>query len=213
MAIKVRSLKDGAEYEGFDISYLIDDELDLGEVYLDETLLYQADDVISERQLDTKFRHDFVITDLPDELLGMEEDKIDYSINGVATGLFTVGAEFMTRSGREYIGDYHIHPKEGAMIGKFHDPEWDEDDMNRVYLQPIEDHETLLNARERAPHTNIDYTVDEDVYPHIGSVRAPIELTDDELLTEQRKAANLIRFGIEEDDEPKNDGSNRYDDI
>ena len=203
MAIKIRSLKDGLEYEGIELSYIIDDEgSDIGEVYLDGTLLYQADDVISERQLEVKFKYDFVVdSNFPDELLGIESDKIDYNIDGVSSGLFTIGAEFMTRSGKEYIGDYHMHPKGGAMIGKFHDPAWTEKDHDRIYLTEFETHDELLKAREKAPHTNIDYTVDEDVYPHIGSVRAPIELTDDELLEEQRKVANKDRFGIMSEDE------------
>ena len=202
MAYKVRNLKDGIEYEGLALSYIIDDEgSDVGEVYLDGLLLFQADDILSEKQLDTRFRYDFKVdSDYPDELLGIEQDKIDYNIDGVATGLFTIGAEFTTRSGKEYIGDYHIHPDAGPMIGKFHDPNWTEDDHERIYLNEILDHEALLEARNRAPHTNIDYTVDEDVYPHIGSVRAPIVLTDDELLEEQRKEADKVRFGIEDDD-------------
>ncbi len=220
MAIKARSLLEGVEFEGHELTYIIDDELDVGEVYLDGTLLYQSDDVISERQLDAKFKHDFVIEDLPDSLLGIEDDKIDYNIDGVSTGLYTVGAEYITISGKEYIGDYHIHPEQGAMIGKFHDVSWTEKDIRRVMLEPVEDHETLMEARQHEAHRNIDYTVDEDVYPHIGGVQSPIELTDDELLEEQRKVANKKRFGIidepEDDKQDDNDdpyGSDEFDDL
>jgi len=205
MAIKVRSLLEGVEFEGFELTYIIDDELDIGEVYLDGTLLYQSDDVISERQLDEKFKHDFVVEDLDDSMFGMEDDKVDYNIQGVMAGLFTGGAEYITTKGKEYIGDYHIHPDMGAMIGKFHEASWGDKEIERIHLSPIEDHDTLLNAREQSPHRNIDYTVDEDVYPHIGGVQAPIELTDTELLEEQREIANKKRFGIIEDGEDDED--------
>tara|TARA_R110000851_G_scaffold66327_1_gene150128 strand:+ start:1342 stop:1971 length:630 start_codon:yes stop_codon:yes gene_type:complete len=208
MALKIRSLLEGLEFEGRELDYIIDDELDLGEVYLDGTLLFQADDIISEKQLDTMFRYDFVIEDIPEDMLGLEEDKIDYNIDGISTGLFTVGGEFITKNGKEYIGDYHMHPEGGPMIGKFHDASDSSAELNRLSLQEISDNEELLIARQTAPHTHIDYTIDEDVYPHIGSVVDPITLTDDELLAEQRKTANLIRFGIEEDD-PKHDDTSK----
>jgi len=211
MAIKIRSLLEGIEFEGHELTYIIDDDLDVGEVYLDGTLLYQTDDVVSEKQLDTKFKHDFVVEDLPDDLLGIEDDKIDYNIDGVSTGLYTVGAEYMTSRGKEYIGDYHIHPDEGAMIGKFHDTSWNDEDLERITLIEIEDHRDLMEARTKSPHRNIDYTVDEDVYPHIGGVQSPISLTDDELLEEQRIVANRKRFGIEpEFDEDDMDGEATY---
>ena len=98
MALKIRSLLEGLEFEGRELDYIIDDELDLGEVYLDGTLLFQADDIISEKQLDTMFRYDFVIEDIPEDMLGLEEDKIDYNIDGISTGLFTVGGEFQERN-------------------------------------------------------------------------------------------------------------------
>tara|TARA_R110000851_G_scaffold276747_1_gene429790 strand:+ start:1401 stop:2069 length:669 start_codon:yes stop_codon:yes gene_type:complete len=212
MALKIRSLLEGIEFEGYELTYIVDDELDVGEVYLDGTLLYQADDVISERQLDIKFRHDFVVEDIDDELLGLEDDKIDYTIEGVQTGLFTTGAKYMTKSGKEYIGDYHVHPGMGPMIGKFHDPNWTNADKRRVMLDDIEDNEMLMEARLVSAHLNIDYTVDEDVYPHIGGERDPLELTDHELIEEQRKATDLKRFRIlEEDGDDEFDTDNSFD--
>ena len=101
-----------------------------------------------------------------------------------------------------------MHPEGGPMIGKFHDASDSSAELNRLSLQEISDNEELLIARQTAPHTHIDYTIDEDVYPHIGSVVDPITLTNDELLAEQRKTANLIRFGIEEDD-PKHDDTSK----
>jgi len=213
MGIKARSLLEGVEFEGHELIYIIDDELDVGEVYLDGTLLYQADEIISEKQLDIKFRHDYVVEDLDDSLLGFEDDKIDYNIDGVSTGLFTTGAEYMTKSGKEYIGDYHIHPDQGAMIGKFHDPNWSKLDAERILLDPIEDHEMLMESRLQRVHRNIDYTVDEDVYPHIGGQRDPLELTDEELIEEQRKAIDLKRFGIPEEDEKDARYDDEFDDL
>ena len=61
----------------------------------------------------------------------------------------------------------------------------------------------IIEARLVGTTHNIDYTVDEDVYPHIGVDRDPIELTDDEMLDEQRKEANKQRFRMaqaEDDD-------------
>ena len=36
--------------------------------------------------------------------------------------LFTSGGEYTTKDGKEYIGDYHIHPDKGPMVGAVHVP-------------------------------------------------------------------------------------------
>ena len=36
--------------------------------------------------------------------------------------LYTFGGEYQLPNGREYIGDYHIHPDKGAMVGATHSP-------------------------------------------------------------------------------------------
>jgi hypothetical protein len=36
--------------------------------------------------------------------------------------LYTFGGEYQLPSGQEYIGDYHIHPDKGAMVGATHSP-------------------------------------------------------------------------------------------
>jgi|TARA_R110000787_G_scaffold220910_1_gene329691 hypothetical protein len=164
MAYKIRSLKEGLEYIGSDLEYIIDDENDVGEVYLDGDLLYQADDIITEYQLDDHFRRNFIIEDHDDETFITEFDKIDYSIDNASTGLFTSGGEYLTQSGKEYIGDYHEHPDLGAMAGKFHDYQWTERDLLRVMLNKIISRQELLNARTMAPVRNIDYTVGDENY-------------------------------------------------
>ena len=45
--------------------------------------------------------------------------------------LYTFGGEYQLPNGREYIGDYHIHPDKGAMVGATHSPEQHE------YLVPF----------------------------------------------------------------------------
>jgi proteasome lid subunit RPN8/RPN11 len=39
-------------------------------------------------------------------------------------GLYTHGAEFMLPNGKIYIGDYHIHPGKGPMVGAVHSNEY-----------------------------------------------------------------------------------------
>ena len=85
MAYKIRSLKEGLEYIGSDLEYIIDDENDVGEVYLDGDLLYQADDIITEYQLDDHFRRNFIIEDHEDETFMTEFDKIDYAYSQAST--------------------------------------------------------------------------------------------------------------------------------
>ena len=38
----------------------------------------------------------------------------------VKENLFTDGGEYATKDGKEYIGDYHIHPEKGPMVGAVH---------------------------------------------------------------------------------------------
>ena len=42
------------------------------------------------------------------------------SVYTVENNLFTQGAEFMLPNGKIYIGDYHIHPRKGPMVGATH---------------------------------------------------------------------------------------------
>ena len=46
------------------------------------------------------------------------------AIYEVQEGLYTHGAEFMLPNGKIYIGDYHIHPGKGPMVGAVHSNEY-----------------------------------------------------------------------------------------
>lgn len=50
----------------------------------------------------------------------------------VQANLYTAGGEYQLLDGTEYIGDYHIHPDKGAMIGAQHNTE------PHDYLYPID---------------------------------------------------------------------------
>jgi len=199
MAILVRGIRDGIEYEGFELEYILDEDMDLGEVYLDEKLIFQSDEVYTEKQLQQDFKTQFRVEDLPDDLVGFAESQIDYNIEGVSTGLYTRGGEYMTQKGTEYIGDYHVHADGTAMQGKFMMEGHSDASADLSVLEPMEEEDVIL-ARETGVTQNIDYTVDADVYPFLGVDRDPIELTDDELLEEQRQEADIKRFGIIESD-------------
>jgi len=202
MALLIKNIRDGQEHEGFELDYIVDDDIKLGEVYLDENLVFQADDVFTEHQLKQNFDNHFKVEIIDDSLVGLESDSIDYNIEGVSTGLYTRGGEYMTTEGGEFVGDYHIHPDGLVMQGKFHNVDMSPQSLLMSVLEPMDD-EDIIEARLVGTTHNIDYTVDEDVYPHIGVDRDPIELTDDEMLDEQRKEANKQRFGMaqaEDDD-------------
>ncbi len=209
MGIRVKSIRDGIEYEGYGLEYILDEEMELGEVYLDETLIFQSDEVYTERQLQQDFNNNFKTEEISDDLVGIEDSEIDYNIEGVASGLFTHGGEYMTSRGAEYIGDYHIHEDGTAMQGKFHMEDLTARAKYLSTLKPMLE-EDVVAARENGQVTNIDYTIDEDVFPWIGVDRNPIELTDEELLEEDRKIQDQIRFGIE-NEKDINDKSDKLD--
>ena len=198
MALLIKGIRDGLEHEGYELEYIIDDVVKLGEVYLDENLVFQSDDVFTEVQLKQDFTRHFKITQIDDSMVGLNDDEIDYNIEGVSTGLYTRGGEYITVKGSEYVGDYHVHPDGVAMQGKFHDAELSPRSLQMSILDPMEE-EDIVDARLEGTTHNIDYTIDEDVYPWIGMDREPSDLTDDEMLEEQRKEANKLRFGLEDD--------------
>ena len=43
-----------------------------------------------------------------------------YYQNSTQENLYTSGGEYTTKNGKEYIGDYHIHPEKGPMVGATH---------------------------------------------------------------------------------------------
>ena len=51
----------GAQFKGADLEFFIDDDKDLGEVYIDGNLVFQSDNIFNENDLRTKFEESFSI--------------------------------------------------------------------------------------------------------------------------------------------------------
>ena len=51
----------GAEFNGNEIEYFVDDSADIGEVYLDGNLIYQSTSIYNEEDLKLKFNEAFSI--------------------------------------------------------------------------------------------------------------------------------------------------------
>jgi len=122
-------------YNGKDLELVLDDERDIGEVYLDGDLIFQADGITDVAQLKFEFKNQFeVITSEPEsdasdhieeddpEAFDDDEDYDDTDLDdpGLQEEMWTAGGEYATEDMVEYKGDYHIHPKNGPMQGKFH---------------------------------------------------------------------------------------------
>jgi hypothetical protein len=45
---------------------------------------------------------------------------LKYYQDSTQENLYTSGGEYSTKNGKEYIGDYHIHPEKGPMVGAIH---------------------------------------------------------------------------------------------
>jgi hypothetical protein len=67
MSLLVQNIKTGLEYNGNELEYIIDESIDLGEVYLDENLIYQSDDMFTESQLEQDFKIHFYIKDTEED--------------------------------------------------------------------------------------------------------------------------------------------------
>ena len=190
MAYEFQDRSSDALYRGRDLEFLLDDDRNIGEVYLDGDLIFQAEDVFTEEQLRQEFRMDFEVIEAQPE--GPESALIDESEGNfeireedleitedeemdLEERLYTKGGEYAIEDEmgnlREFIGDYHIHPKMGAMVGKFHD--------GRPHPLLIEvGFEELKNIRLKGlePIQQIDYTVEEQIDPdyddmsHAGSI-------------------------------------------
>jgi hypothetical protein len=55
------------QFEGESLDFLIDDSTQIGEVFLDGNLIFQADDVVDEDQLENEFYNEFAIIKKDDE--------------------------------------------------------------------------------------------------------------------------------------------------
>jgi len=51
----------GSIFQGQELEYMVDDDVMIGEVYLDGNLIYQFDDVIDEHFLKDEFKSEFKI--------------------------------------------------------------------------------------------------------------------------------------------------------
>jgi hypothetical protein len=170
MAFEFQDRDSDAVYRGKVLEFVIDDRKDIGEVYLDGDLIFQDDEIFSEEQLKKEFKNAVEILEAePDN---METDVIDYDEDedemddvdlteedemALEERLFTKGGEYMTFDGREFIGDYHIHPKLGAMIGKFFAPG---KPTGKLIEMSLEDVKAIRHAG-KDPIQIIDYQVDE----------------------------------------------------
>ncbi len=55
----IENISTGEVFEGSEIEYFIDDETQIGEVYIDGDLIFQSLDVIDDNQLEHAFRQEF----------------------------------------------------------------------------------------------------------------------------------------------------------
>jgi hypothetical protein len=49
-----------------------------------------------------------------------KDNWLKYYQDSTKENLYTSGGEYSTKDGKEYIGDYHIHPEKGPMVGAVH---------------------------------------------------------------------------------------------
>ena len=66
--ITLENISSGNVHEGNEIEYFVDDDNLIGEVYLDGDLIFQALDVMSDRQLEHALRLEFKYSDLTPEI-------------------------------------------------------------------------------------------------------------------------------------------------
>ena len=177
MAYEFQHRETGTVFQGRSLEIVVDDEKDIGEVYLDGDLIYQATDVFTEDQLRREFREDFeVVEALPNEQgdaeletheptqqTGTFLELQDEDIVGLQEKLFTKGGEFITDDQREYVGDYHVHPRYGPMIGKY----FSGDPLGILKMVDLDTIQELRKAGNGV-YEKIDYTVDEIVDPDLG---------------------------------------------
>tara|TARA_Y100001938_G_scaffold138302_1_gene203564 strand:+ start:312 stop:938 length:627 start_codon:yes stop_codon:yes gene_type:complete len=184
MAYEFQDKTSDAVYRGDQLEFLLDDDTNIGEVYLDGDLIFQADEVFSEEQLRQEFREEIEIIEAqPDmeETDSIDEAETDFmleenelSMTDVERGdlqerLFTKGGEYAVEDDmghlREFIGDYHIHPKQGAMVGKFHNME-----PHALLVELGFEELKRIRLEGREPIQIIDYAVDEIIDPEIDDI-------------------------------------------
>ena len=67
--ITLENISSGDVYEGDEIEYFVDDDTLIGEVYLDGDLIFQALDVLNDRQLEHALKLEFKVIKQEEEIL------------------------------------------------------------------------------------------------------------------------------------------------
>jgi hypothetical protein len=75
--IEITNIQDNQEFFGEELEFFIDDETNIGEVYLDGDLIFQADDCVTEDHLKKQFHGAFIVRyDVDDDNIFMDDDDI-----------------------------------------------------------------------------------------------------------------------------------------
>jgi gamma-glutamylcyclotransferase (GGCT)/AIG2-like uncharacterized protein YtfP len=67
--ITLENISSGDVYEGDEIEYFVDDDTLIGEVYLDGDLIFQALDVLNDRQLEHALKLEFKVIKQEEDIL------------------------------------------------------------------------------------------------------------------------------------------------
>tara|TARA_R100000315_G_C5197508_1_gene115770 strand:- start:433 stop:654 length:222 start_codon:yes stop_codon:yes gene_type:complete len=70
----IESISTGEVFEGDEIEYFIDDDTQIGEVYLDGDLIYQSLETMNEDQLERAFRQEFKVIEQPEDIFSNFND-------------------------------------------------------------------------------------------------------------------------------------------
>lgn len=93
--IIVENIETMQQFEGDSLDFLIDDSTQIGEVFLDGNLIFQADDVVDEVQLENEFYNEFAIIKDEDDWSIQHEDDIN-EIDNWEQHIYNKQGEVMT---------------------------------------------------------------------------------------------------------------------
>ena len=66
--ITLENISTGEVFEGNEIEYFVDDDTQIGEIYLDGDLVFQALDVLDDHQLDHALKLEFKVIKQPADI-------------------------------------------------------------------------------------------------------------------------------------------------
>ena len=66
--ITIENISTGDVHEGDEIEFFVDDDTDIGEVYLDGELIFQSLDVMNDNQLEHAFRQEYKLLKEADDI-------------------------------------------------------------------------------------------------------------------------------------------------